>query len=1114
MNKLYRSLASLLLVFTVIGGAVGVPSAEAAVGSVKIAPATESGSTNIPAGAVKAELASFVVTNYSSDNINFDKISFNLRKDVENSINIQNLGNFILENATYNEEVDTSVVEGNKVTFESNFHIEPFKKVTLKLFSDVAKHPKTGEKISFYINTDEVFVYDEENERLPVNSNGNPSIIYSETKEIVKTQLKVSSPVYTQEIREIPKGSTKVEFLQVNFSSYINEDILLKKIVFTKNGSGETAFKGMEKLSIFRVENGKKVFFAEGKKINESDSKVVFSDLNVIIKPNQTLAMKLQGDVADNAKVGESFHFTVETFKDIYVEDQSGNPIYSYNFTKPVGPTFEITEDAFSKASVLLDESNPEEKNVMPGEKDEFLAFNIGATCQTDLKLRKIQINKKGTLPYETISGIALYDVENNKYYSPVSISGNIIKFEPNLLLEKCKTKLFNIVAKVDAEAQEGKTLGFDIPYTQDEIIITGSANNYPVKIEGTFPIVGNLMMVSKEIKKPDLVIKDLLFEGSKYYPKYSTEKDNINYYISDDEIDESSEEYKEVYKNTEEDKKDPKYIRSLVCNIGDADLVKTDVTVKYKLEEKEKSHTWKNLNLKKDECKKDFSIQPQDLGITETGYYTILAKVDPENKVTEKNEENNIIKEKLKIEVYEEDEDDEDNDNYHKKVDLKIKDLLFKKSYDKKDPKQEIIAVVCNLGKKDMEKTDVALKYAFDKKEKTITWKSFELKKDECKEGFKIEPKELGIKQSGYYNIWTKIDSEDKVDEVNEMNNHYSEKLYINLKSDKYDDDKKDDKNDKDDKYDDDKKDDKNDKDDKYDDDKKDDKNDKDDKYDDDKKDDKNDKDDKYDDDKKDDKDDKDDKYDDDKKDDKNDKDDKYDDDKKDDKNDKDDKYDDEDKYDDDKDDKYDDPYDDEDKYDDYDKKDTVPPAGYEEKVITALKNPFPDTDLNTLLGQAAAELYRRAIVGGFPDGEFKGDRMVNRAEAAKFLLRSKYENISDYKNNGIFPDVLEGEWYVKYVVYAAKLGIIKGYPDKMFRPEKNVITVEFLKMLTLTFKLEKNLDHDYKDVDEDEWYAQYVGIAKKYDLFPNRKNNLYPEKALTRSEVAIAIYQYLKNR
>ena len=168
----------------------------------------------------------------------------------------------------------------------------------------------------------------------------------------------------------------------------------------------------------------------------------------------------------------------------------------------------------------------------------------------------------------------------------------------------------------------------------------------------------------------------------------------------------------------------------------------------------------------------------------------------------------------------------------------------------------------------------------------------------------------------------------------------------------------------------------------------------------------------------------------------------------------------------------------------------------------------------MNTLLGQAAAELYRRAIVGGFPDGEFKGDRMVNRAEAAKFLLRSKYENISDYKNNGIFPDVLEGEWYVKYVVYAAKLGIIKGYPDKMFRPEKNVITVEFLKMLTLTFKLEKNLDHDYKDVDEDEWYAQYVGIAKKYDLFPNRKNNLYPEKALTRSEVAIAIYQYLKNR
>src|SRR3989339_317430 len=119
------------------------------------------------------------------------------------------------------------------------------------------------------------------------------------------------------------------------------------------------------------------------------------------------------------------------------------------------------------------------------------------------------------------------------------------------------------------------------------------------------------------------------------------------------------------------------------------------------------------------------------------------------------------------------------------------------------------------------------------------------------------------------------------------------------------------------------------------------------------------------------------------------------------------------------------------------------APPAGFEDEVITAYTNytnPFPDTDLSKLEGKSAAELYRRAVIGGFPDGEFKGSRAVNRAELAKFLLLARYGAIGEYTNNGKFPDVLDGQWYVKYVVRAANLGIIQGYPDGTFGPEKTV--------------------------------------------------------------------------
>lgn len=193
------------------------------------------------------------------------------------------------------------------------------------------------------------------------------------------------------------------------------------------------------------------------------------------------------------------------------------------------------------------------------------------------------------------------------------------------------------------------------------------------------------------------------------------------------------------------------------------------------------------------------------------------------------------------------------------------------------------------------------------------------------------------------------------------------------------------------------------------------------------------------------------------------------------------------------------------------------VPPAGYEDDVITnfsSYENPFPDTDSSSLIGKSAAELYRRAVIGGFPDGEFKGERNVNRAEAAKFLLLAKLGTVPNLLNTGKFSDVLEGQWYVKFIVQAANLGIINGYADGTFGPGKTVNTAEFLKMLTLTFGLPENLNYSYSDVSENDWFAKYAGIAEKYNLFPGRIIHLNPDQNLTRKDVAIAIYEYLLTR
>ncbi len=199
------------------------------------------------------------------------------------------------------------------------------------------------------------------------------------------------------------------------------------------------------------------------------------------------------------------------------------------------------------------------------------------------------------------------------------------------------------------------------------------------------------------------------------------------------------------------------------------------------------------------------------------------------------------------------------------------------------------------------------------------------------------------------------------------------------------------------------------------------------------------------------------------------------------------------------------------------------VPPAGYEDEVrVIDTREPsrhwFRDIDVRESVAAAANFLAQNGIIGGYPDGTFREGRLVNRAEAAKFLMLGKFKTIGERTNNGRFWDVPEGEWYVRFITKAAELGVIGGHPDGSFRPVDNVNTGEFLKMLALTFDLPLNLPHSYKDVRTHDWFAPYAGIAAKYRLFFDRNRDcditgcreyiLQPERELTRGEVAAALF------
>ena len=192
----------------------------------------------------------------------------------------------------------------------------------------------------------------------------------------------------------------------------------------------------------------------------------------------------------------------------------------------------------------------------------------------------------------------------------------------------------------------------------------------------------------------------------------------------------------------------------------------------------------------------------------------------------------------------------------------------------------------------------------------------------------------------------------------------------------------------------------------------------------------------------------------------------------------------------------------------------DVPPPAWYEDDVIISKnKSNFKDIWIDTLQWESANFLYNKWVIWWYSDGTFKWNNLVNRAEAAKFLILAKFgQNFNsneNYRTN--LWDVKQDEWYAPYVNKSESLGIIKWYNDWRFRPEQWVNRWELLKMLTRTFNLEENLSYDFTDVSQG-WIKQYAWIVAKYDLFPNIWDKLNPWDYLTRNEVSIAIYQLIK--
>lgn len=159
-----------------------------------------------------------------------------------------------------------------------------------------------------------------------------------------------------------------------------------------------------------------------------------------------------------------------------------------------------------------------------------------------------------------------------------------------------------------------------------------------------------------------------------------------------------------------------------------------------------------------------------------------------------------------------------------------------------------------------------------------------------------------------------------------------------------------------------------------------------------------------------------------------------------------------------------------------------------------------YPDINKDLSLEQAVGLLSSYGVINGYPDGNFMPEKDVTRAEMAKIVTIAA--GFSEYSKNmtSVYED-MHGHWAESYVELANVLNIVKGISPSKYGPDN---TIRFEEAYTMIIRLLGYRDESLIGV----WPSNYYAKALELNLFENI--NTIGEFA-SRRDVAIMLYNAL---
>ena len=153
-----------------------------------------------------------------------------------------------------------------------------------------------------------------------------------------------------------------------------------------------------------------------------------------------------------------------------------------------------------------------------------------------------------------------------------------------------------------------------------------------------------------------------------------------------------------------------------------------------------------------------------------------------------------------------------------------------------------------------------------------------------------------------------------------------------------------------------------------------------------------------------------------------------------------------------------------------------------------------FSDVKSSAWYNNAISTLTKAGILKGYEDGTFQPNGYITRAEFATIAIRF-FSGV--YEGEDLFPDI-KGHWAEDYINNAANKGLVKGYEDGTFGPDRYITRAEAVTLVNRTLNRHPHNDGLHQDMlrwpdnmDTSKWYYADMQEATNSHTYQMKENS-----------------------